>query len=481
MSPHQSSYDSSYDVVVLGGGLAGHCAALAAAKQGAGVLLVEKQSEGGGSTVLSGGFFAFADTPMQRAAGIRDNPALLLEDLRTVGGGYAEDRLLEAYARGQRDLFDWLSALGVEFRDIELSAGQSAPRSHRTNATEVIAALNAAARKTNRVAIATEARASRLLRSGCNHPVRGVRIAARDGERDVEGVGGVVLATGGFSRSEELLRTFAPGQAEAVRIGGAGNTGDGLRLAWHLGSDMRDMGHIKGTFGTHPDCGPERHEILLLFYLGAVIVNRHGRRYVDESISYKLLGDACLQQDGAISWQVFDHAIFAEAPQGVDLFDPRPALDRRLLLTASSLEDLAVRCGIDPRGLTATIKAYNEAVGTGHDSEFGRDGLCHHVGALKPIAEPPFYAYPSTTALLATYGGLAIDEQARVIDVFGDPIEGLYAAGEITGGFHGAAYMTGTSLGKAALFGRIAGRNAAQRRGRARTRPNHGTQSGSSE
>ena len=122
-----------------------------------------------------------------------------------------------------------------------------------------------------------------------------------------------------------------------------------------------------------------------------------------------------------------------------------------------------LRCegGIDPAGLVDTVAAYNADCSSGKDRSFGRDGLCHHVGALVAIDCPPFYAYPSTTAVLATYCGLAVDACARVIDVYDEPIRGLYAAGEVTGGFHGRAYMTGSSLGKSALFGRIAGRQAA--------------------
>src|SRR5690606_16192253 len=97
----------------------------------------------------------------------------------------------------------------------------------------------------------------------------------------------------------------------------------------------------------------------------------------------------------------------------------------------------------------------------GRDTLFGRDGLANHYGKLRKIHEPPFYAYPSTTAVLATYGGLAIDSQARLLDVYGEAIDGVFAAGEVTGGFHGAAYMTGSSLGKSAVFGRIAGSSAA--------------------
>lgn len=454
---------SECDVIVLGGGLAGHCAMLAAAEAGASVLLIEKCDHVGGSTVLSGGFMAFADTPKQRELGVRDTPDMLLADLRTVGGPYTRDDLLTTYVAEQKDLYQWLASKGVVFHEVELSAGQSAARSHATDPGLTIETMNAAARVLPNVRMRSGTTAVCLIRAGESGPVEGVTVEESGRLDDIRCRGGVVIATGGFSRSEELLRTFVPQQSRALRVGGEGNTGDGLRMAWRLGADFRDMGEVKGTFGAHAtDCN-NGQEIMLLFYRGAIIVNRSGRRFVDESVSYKLIGDACLMQDEPVSWQVLDKKIFDAAAGTARLFDPVPSLNRGLLVQADSLRSLAERCGIEADAFERTVGLYNADCGRGSDSEFGRDGLCHHVGALIPIDAPPFYAYPSTTAVLATYCGLAVDPMTRVIDVYEEPIAGLYAAGEVIGGFHGHAYMTGTSLGKAALFGRIAGRQAAGR------------------
>jgi fumarate reductase flavoprotein subunit len=452
---------SNTDVVVIGGGIAGHAAALAAAEEGARAILLEKQDRTGGSTVLSGGLFAFADTTLQREHGIEDSAELLFHDLREVGGPTTDEALLRAYAKGQRDLHAWLTQHGVSFHAIELSAGQSAPRSHQADPMRtVLDRLWAAAAATGRVELRTGTAVRRLLRDGNEGSVTGVVLG--NGET-IAARGGVVLASGGFSRSEELLQTFAPNQAEALRIGGAGNVGDGLRMAWRLGAGLRDMGFVKGTFGTHPSTGPDKHEILLAFYMGAIMVNRAGRRFVDESTSYKLLGDACLQQPGALAFQVFDHQVMERSNPAVPLLNLRPALERGLAVSAETPEELARRCGIDGAALAETLRRYNEGVDAGRDPEFGRDGLSNHTGALVRLDRPPFYAYPSTSVVLATYCGLTVTPEAEVLDVFAERIDRLYAAGEITGGFHGAAYMTGTSLGKAALFGRIAGRNAARR------------------
>lgn len=449
-----------FDVIVIGAGLAGFCAALAAADAGARVLLLEKAGSVGGSTVLSGGFMAFADTDVQRAAGFSDSPDLLIKDLKSVGGPYAQQDIVETYAGRQAETYQWLRSLGLEFGHLELSAGQSVPRSHEIDPGWMISILYEKAERHPGIEIRLRSRCVTLTREGDR--VTGVTLEEGGALVEIAATSGVVLTTGGFSRSEDLLQTFAPKQVRALRIGGAGNSGDGLRMAWSLGADMRDMGEIKGTYGVHSSGSNNGDEILLMFYRGAVIVNKEGRRFVDESISYKLIGDAALEQQSATSWQIFDHAIFEDTDGTARLFDPRPALNRGLLHVADSLENLAGECGIDAVTMLTTIGTYNRDVESGLDTAFGRDGLCHHTGALRPIQQGPFYAYPSTSGLLATYCGLRVDTRMQVIDVYEMPIEGLYAAGEVIGGFHGRAYMTGTSLGKAAVFGRLAGQQVAK-------------------
>ncbi len=456
-----------WDVVVVGAGLAGHCAAIEAAQLGARVLLLESQAESGGSSRISAGFFAFAGTPLQRAAGVEDGPDRLFDDLQAAGGGASDPALLRAYAEGQLALQDWLVNLGVRFTALEQGSGQSVARAHRTDPVAMTACLARAVEEHPRILRRFSTRATRLLRR--DGAVAGVVTMA--GEEATAGA--VVLATGGFSLAEDLLARFAPDQAQAIRVGGAGSLGDGLRMALPLGAGLRDMERIKGTFGAHPESGGGRYEALLAFYLGAIIVNRAGRRFVDESISYKLIGAACLRQPGAIGFQVFEHGVMERSQPGVPLFDFAAALAAGRLVRGDTPAALARACGIDPRGLEETLATYNAGVEAGAGAP-GRDGLCNGTGAPPPLDRAPFYAFPSRTALLATYCGLATDPDGAVLHASGRPVAGLYAAGENTGGFHGEAYMTGSALGKAAFFGRAAGIAAARRAlGRATTRANN--------
>lgn len=442
------------DVLVVGAGLAGHCAALAAASAGARVLLLESEAAPGGSSLISAGFFAFAGTPLQREAAIADSPGLLEEDLRAVGGGVADPALLRAYAEGQLALHDWLVARGVRFAALEQGGGQTVARAHRTDPAGLMDCLGRAVAAEPRIVRRVGVRATALRRDGPR--VSGIVTAQGETLR----AGAVVLSTGGFSMSEDLLARFAPGQDAAIRVGGAGSRGDGLRMALDVGAGLRDMDHIQGTFGAHRDSGGPRYEALLAFYLGAIIVNAEGRRFVDESISYKPIGTACLRQPGGRAFQLFDQAVFERGEAGVPLFDFEAQRAAGRLVSAETPAALARACGMDPAVLAATLADYNAGVAAG--AAPGRNGLCNGTGTPPPIEEPPFHAFPCGTALLATYCGLAVDAEGAVLDEVGQRIPGLFAAGEITGGFHGAAYMTGSALGKAGVFGLAAGAAAAR-------------------
>lgn len=448
------------DLLVVGGGLAGYCAALEAASRGAEVMLVEKEGKTGGATILSGGSFAFAGTPLQVHHGVDDSDERLYDDLRRVGGNENDDALVRAYVSHQREAYDWLALLGVRFERLFIASGQTVPRGHSRNAREVLDVVEQRARETGRVTTKLNTSARRLIRDEATGAVTGALVEHAGLEKTIHARRGVVIATGGFSRSESLLKLFAPQQALAQRMGGAGNTGDGLLMAWRLGAGFRDMGHIKGTFGNHVSAGPEDHFLLFPMYAGAIIVNSASKRFVDESLSYKLIGDACIRQPGAVGYQVFDRPIFERGVPGVPSMDFQADLEAGRVVKADTLAQLAAMFGLEPTALQATVERYNAMVNQGYDEAFGRDGLCNHFGKLATIGTAPFYGFAAKSVVLATYCGLTVDARMNVRDVYGASIPGLYAAGGCIGGFHGQAYMTGTANGKATIFGRIAARSA---------------------
>jgi fumarate reductase flavoprotein subunit len=230
------------------------------------------------------------------------------------------------------------------------------------------------------------------------------------------------------------------------------------------------MAFINGTFGMsvrYPrdiDAMQTGEPLLMLpIYKGAIAVNLHARRFADESISYKTLGEICLSQPESTAFQIFDQKIMDKSTPTPTAQDVKGAYAKGWIHKADTIEGLARAVHIDSNVLARTIAAYNEGAARGSEEEFGRASLGKGYGRIAAIDTPPFYIFPCTTSVLSTYCGVRVGADMQVIDVWGKPIEGLFAAGEIVGGFHGAGYMSGSALAKAAIFGHIAAESAAAR------------------
>ena len=434
------------DAIVVGGGLAGLAATQRLAANGLSVTLFEKRERLGGSSAMSGGWFALSDTAIQHRAGVEDSAALFVADMVETGGGSANEGLLHRLAERQAHAVAAIDRAAAWTDELKVSAGMTVARAHLIRIRELLAFLEHEA-VTAGAAILPSHAADELVWDGTR--VVGIRSV----RGDLDARAGVVLTTGGFSRSRELLELFVPDQATAMPYGGIGNTGDGLRMAWMLGAGLADIGHVSGTYGQHADTTDDEHELLTANYLGAILVNARGERFTDESESYKVLGSAVLGQPGRIAFQVFDSVVRARSRPGVPLSDMERIEELGHLVSAPTIAALEHELGIPGGRLQRTVEQYNEIVSGRREDGFGRTGLVNGVGTLVPVEAAPFYAYPAVTAMTSTYGGLSVAPDTSVTRVDGTRIEGLYAAGEVVGGFHGASYMTGTALTKALVFG----------------------------
>jgi len=453
-----------HDVVVVGAGLAGNAAALSAAEAGATVCLLEKGEAYGGTSVKAGGGLVFAGTDLQREAGVEDDDEALRTAILAAGRGASDPETVAAYVDHQLDTYTWMTARGVEFDySADLQPGQL-NRLHGTAPGSATATLHRHNLEHPGVTYRTHVTTERLLTGGSGTVVG---VTTTDGE-EVRARRGVVLASGGFTRSDELLATFAPQWLSTTRLGGADNTGDGLRMAWALGAGLADMAYVEASFGAcvpaFPDLAdvPGREPTLLYANAqGAVIVNREARRFVDESLNYKQISVSCVRQTDGLAFQVFDARIMERSQPNPSPSDYKQALADGLLLEAPTIAGLAGLMGVDPDTLETTVATYNGHVDAGHDPDFGRPIVDRGGPGAGRIDAGPFYAFPCRCGLTTTYCGVTVDRSLRVLDVYGEPIAGLYAAGEVVGGLHGATYYSGTGLGKAAVFGRGAGLSVA--------------------
>ena len=456
MAKLPKKWDADVDVVIVGAGGAGLAAAVQITSQGKSVILLEKMPTYGGSSLICGGALAFAGTDLQASENVKDSNDLFYKDLMKVGENANVPALVKAYVDNQLETYEWLKKAGVKFLKLGIASGMSVPRSHVVVPADLLKVLNNAA-KTQGVKTMMSTAASRLVVDEKTGKVRGVQATSKGKTVFYGAKKGVILTSGGFSLNKDLLGKFVPPMAFSKAMVGRGSNGDGLKMAWSLGADIKDMPYIKATFGFDLEAQTIKDDFALMFYQGAIIVNKEGKRFVNESISYKLVGDAALVQKDAMGFQIYDAAIRTAGEK--DPFGRTASLESKgKIKSAATIKELAQKIGVSADALEATVREYNTGVDKGSDA-LGRKTLVAAFGKPVKIEQAPFYAFPSTAYILGTYGGILTNEKAQVVDIYGQSIPGLYAAGEIVGGVHGAAYMTGTAFGKALIFGRIAAKN----------------------
>jgi tricarballylate dehydrogenase len=493
---------ASADVVVVGGGNAALCAALAAAEHGVSVLVLERAPEdeaGGNSRFTAGAMRCVYD-------GVDDLKALMpdlteQEIAQTDFGTYTEDQffddmyrvteyrtdpeLTEILVKNSRGTLRWMRSKGVRFAPIwgrqafKVDGrfkfwGGLTVESHG-GGPGLVAALTAAAKKNN-ITIVYDARATGLVVD--DDGVQGVRVK-HGGKTGSVATRNVVLAAGGFQANAEWrTRYMGPGWELAKVRGTRFNTGDGIKMA--LDANAMPTGNWSGGHAVAwdrnaPEFGDlsvgdnfQKHN-----YPFSVMINANGERFVDEgadfrNYTYAKYGRVILMQPGQFCWQVFDKKV-------LHLLRDEYRIKRITKVSADTLPELCEKLeGVNAAKALETIKAFNAAVK--REVPFNpnvKDGRCT-VGLPTPksnwaitIEEPPFEAYAVTCGLTFTFGGVKIDTSARVMDTDGMPIPGLHAAGEMVGGIFYFNYPGGTGLTNGSVFGRIAGSTAGARaRGR---------------
>ena len=458
MVPKERSMEA--DVVVLGAGGGGLMASIEAARAGAKVVLLESTSRIGGSSAISGGSIVFAGTDFQKECGIDDSGQLLYDDFMAIGRHRNVRELVRTDVDRQLETYARLKELGVVFKAVVLGEG-SAPRTHRVNPAKMILLLKKEALRLG-VEMMLSTPATGLIRNSGGRIV-GVRADPGGGELTIGARKGVVVCTGGFSNNPEMLEDFKIGFSRARSFAAPGHLGDGLKMLLMEGARMKDAPSLKASYSTHPNSRPGKRQAVNTYRAGAILINKEGKRFVNEGLGHKELPEFVLKQPDGVAFELFDAKIAPDA--AARTMQIKEGDLKRWALMGETLEELAGKAGIPAEALKETVAAYNRYAEAGRDPEFGRTGQVGGLGRLLKIDTPPFYMVEGIPAILGTYCGAQVNARAQVLNVSGEPIPGLYAAGEVMGGLHGDGYMSGTALGKALIFGLIAGKNVALEKG----------------
>ncbi len=448
-----------YDVIVIGSGAAGLSAAVSAADTGASVLIMEGDTQVGGSSRLSGGHFYAAGTSVQEEAGVKGDTAdAMFEHYMTLNQWMVEPSVVRRYCDLSAPTFEWLKSLGVSFpkEGVYPSGVGSTPRGHQPDgAGEAVVQTLDAHRSKRNVDLVLNARVDKLITNE-----DGAVVGVATGP-DQATAGAVIMATGGFGANPELVEKYYPEAAGAGDwgwyIGSEGAQGDGLMLGEDIGAAID--GHNRGLLLVTPGFSRDL-EVLLPGWL--ILVNKDGRRFTNESAPYTVLG-GLIQREGGHAFAVFDEAARRDAkPSPVSqAYWVHEVLEKKAeegrIHRADSLDELATLMDVDATGLQGTVDKYNS------DCELGTDTAFFKQHGMSRITEPPFYGVEVRPAIICWTGtGLRINADTCVMGRNEKPIPGLYAAGETIGSLHGDRYIGGGgSFGPCIVFGKLAGEQAA--------------------
>ena len=482
------------DVVVVGAGGAGMTAAITAAGEGKSVVILESQSMVGGNSVRATGgmnagktvyqdenefgesagvektlktaaekyadnetITALAKTVSEQWAAYQANPtgyfdSVELMELDTMigGKGINDPELVETLCANSADAIDWLDEHGITLHNVSSFGGASVKRIHRPVNAEgktvsvgsyMIPLLQENCEKAG-VKMMLDTTATEIL-TDANGAAVGVKATGASGETVTVNAKAVVLATGGFGANLDMVVKYKPELKGFMTTNAPGIQGQGIEMAQAIGAATVDMDQIQ----IHPTVEANTAALITegLRGDGAVLINEEGKRFIDEVGTRDVVSAAEIAQTGSYSWLVVDQAM-VDASSVIQGY-----IKKGYTVTGATYEELGKAMGVDAAAFAETMKTWNGYVEAKNDPDFGRTSFANKLDTA------PYYAIKVTAGVHHTMGGLKINANTEVLNEKGEVIPGLFAAGEVTGGVHGANRLGGNAVADFTVFGRIAG------------------------
>lgn len=482
------------DVVVVGAGGAGMTAAITAAAEGKSVVILESQSMVGGNSVRATGgmnagktvyqdenefgesagvektlktaaekyadnetITALAKTVSEQWAAYQANPtgyfdSVELMELDTMigGKGINDPELVETLCANSADAIDWLDEHGITLHNVSSFGGASVKRIHRPVNAEgktvsvgsyMIPLLEENCEKAG-VKMMLDTTATEIL-TDANGAAVGVKATGASGETVTVNAKAVVLATGGFGANLDMVVKYKPELKGFMTTNAPGIQGQGIEMAEAIGAATVDMDQIQ----IHPTVEANTAALITegLRGDGAILINEEGQRFIDEVGTRDVVSAAEIAQTGSYSWLVVDQAM-ADASSVIQGY-----IKKGYTVTGATYEELGKAMGVDAAAFAETMEKWNGYVEAKNDPDFGRTSFAN------PLNTAPYYAVKVTAGVHHTMGGLKINANTEVLNEKGEVIPGLFAAGEVTGGVHGANRLGGNAVADFTVFGRIAG------------------------
>lgn len=430
------------DVVVIGAGGAGMTSAINLKQAGYSVVILEKMPMVGGNTIKATGGMNAADTDVQAALEIEDSVEVFISDTMEGGSNVNDIALVTVMAEESSNAINWLDSIGAPLPEVTYSGGATNKRIHRPEGGAAVGQylVEHLSRNVDSIDIPVYLNTTATELTMEDGVVTGV-IAGSNSKDYTFNAQAVVLATGGFGANEELYTKYREDLVGFVTTNTPGATGDGIIMAEAVGASLTDIGEIQ----IHPTV-EQTTSILITESVrgdGAILVNTSAERFTDELLTRDVVSANVIAQDESFAYAIFDQRL-RDGLAAVESY-----VSAGITTQADSIEDLAAAIGLDSAALAATVETWNGYVTAGSDVDYGR------TAGVYEITEGPFYAIKIAPGVHHTMGGVTINTSTEVIDTNGAVIPGIYAAGEVVGGVHGANRIGGNAVTDIIVFGKI--------------------------